>query len=157
MSGSRERRRVVVTGLGPITPVGEGVDGLWAGLRRGESGVGPVTRFDASDFRGFRDDLARRYPFVPEAMLERMARAYGTRIHHILDGARALDDLGERIGGDLYTAEVDYLVQHEWARAPADVLWRRTKLGLFLDDAAQARLRAWFARNEAPELMAVNR
>ena len=117
----------------------------------------PGGDFDASDFRGFRDDLARRYPFVPEAMLERMARAYGTRIHHILDGARALDDLGERIGVDLYTAEVDYLVQHEWARTAEDVLWRRTKLGLFLDDAAQARLRAWFARNEAPELMAVNR
>ncbi len=44
-------RRVAVTGLGPVTPVGEGVEGLWGGLRRAESGVGPVTRFDPSDFR----------------------------------------------------------------------------------------------------------
>lgn len=48
---ARNRRRVVVTGLGPLTPVGEGVEGLWAGLERAESGVGPVTRFDASPFR----------------------------------------------------------------------------------------------------------
>ena len=49
MSGAG--RRVVVTGLGPLTPVGEGVEGLWEGLGRARSGVGPVTRFDASPFR----------------------------------------------------------------------------------------------------------
>ncbi|MDH5757985.1 MAG: beta-ketoacyl-ACP synthase II [Gemmatimonadota bacterium] len=44
-------RRVVITGLGPITPAGVGVDGLWEGLRRLESPVREVTRFDVSDFR----------------------------------------------------------------------------------------------------------
>jgi hypothetical protein len=37
------------------------------------------------------------------------------------------------------------------------VLWRRTKLGLFLGEEAQARLRAWFARNDEPEQMAAAR
>jgi 3-oxoacyl-[acyl-carrier-protein] synthase II len=45
------RRRVVVTGIGAITPIGLERDGLWQGLRRGQSAVGPVTRFDASQFR----------------------------------------------------------------------------------------------------------
>jgi len=45
------RRRVVVTGIGAITPIGLGKEGLWNGLRAERSAVGPVTRFDPSPFR----------------------------------------------------------------------------------------------------------
>ncbi len=44
-------RRVVVTGIGAITPIGLGREGLWQGLRSQRSAVAPVTRFDASVFR----------------------------------------------------------------------------------------------------------
>ena len=44
-----ERRRVVVTGLGLITPLGATVEKSWAGLTAGKSGIGPITRFDATD------------------------------------------------------------------------------------------------------------
>lgn len=44
-------RRVVVTGLGLVTPIGLGVDSFWAGLRAARSAVRSVTRFDASPFR----------------------------------------------------------------------------------------------------------
>ena len=43
-------RRVVVTGVGLVTPVGTGVAKTWEGLCAGKSGVGPISRFDASDF-----------------------------------------------------------------------------------------------------------
>jgi 3-oxoacyl-[acyl-carrier-protein] synthase II len=43
-------RRVVVTGLGPITAIGVGKQAFWEGLKRGQSGIGPVTRFDPSLF-----------------------------------------------------------------------------------------------------------
>ncbi len=43
-------RRVVITGLGAITPIGNGVDAFWEGLQAGVSGAGPITRFDASAF-----------------------------------------------------------------------------------------------------------
>jgi 3-oxoacyl-[acyl-carrier-protein] synthase II len=45
-----EKKRVVVTGLGLITPVGIGVDASWHGLIEGRSGIGLITQFDASQF-----------------------------------------------------------------------------------------------------------
>ena len=41
-------RRVVVTGMGAVTPVGIGVRNFWANLKAGVCGIGPITRFDAS-------------------------------------------------------------------------------------------------------------
>ncbi|NEQ98646.1 MAG: beta-ketoacyl-ACP synthase II [Cyanothece sp. SIO2G6] len=43
------RRRVVVTGLGALTPIGNTVDEYWQGLMAGKSGIGPITLFDAAD------------------------------------------------------------------------------------------------------------
>lgn len=44
-------RRVVVTGLGALTPIGNTVDEFWNGLTTGVSGAAPITRFDASKFK----------------------------------------------------------------------------------------------------------
>jgi len=60
-----------------------------------------------------------------------------------------LDDTGERmwatyLGDDLYGREVDYLIDQEWAMTAADVLWRRSKLGLHLAPATVAALESWF-------------
>jgi len=43
-----DRRRVVVTGLGALTPVGNTADEFWTALMEARSGVGPITKFDAS-------------------------------------------------------------------------------------------------------------
>jgi len=42
-------RRVVITGLGIISPVGTGIEKFWSNLLEGQSGIGPITRFDASE------------------------------------------------------------------------------------------------------------
>jgi len=44
-------RRVVVTGLGALTPIGETIDSFWDGLKKGKSGAGPITKFDTSQFK----------------------------------------------------------------------------------------------------------
>jgi 3-oxoacyl-[acyl-carrier-protein] synthase II len=48
---SPERRRVVVTGLGAVTPVGQDVASTWKAMLSGTSGVGPITQFDTSGYR----------------------------------------------------------------------------------------------------------
>jgi 3-oxoacyl-[acyl-carrier-protein] synthase II len=45
------RRRVAITGIGAVTPIGHGVEGLWQGVRDGRSAVRPLTRFDPAPFR----------------------------------------------------------------------------------------------------------
>jgi 3-oxoacyl-[acyl-carrier-protein] synthase II len=45
----RDRPRVVVTGIGPVTPIGTGVDDFWAGLVSGRNGIGSISAFDTSD------------------------------------------------------------------------------------------------------------
>ena len=44
-------RRVVVTGMGAITPIGLSVDEFWAGVKEGKLGFAPITKFDAADFK----------------------------------------------------------------------------------------------------------
>jgi 3-oxoacyl-[acyl-carrier-protein] synthase II len=61
------KRRVVVTGLGAVTPLGNTKDEFWRRLIAGESGVGPITVFDAADFR--TRFAAEVKDFDPEALL----------------------------------------------------------------------------------------
>jgi len=45
-----DRRRVVVTGLGALTPVGNSTDEFWSAITQGRSGIGPITKFDSSGY-----------------------------------------------------------------------------------------------------------
>ena len=80
---------------------------------------------------------------LPEDLLVRLARTYGSRTERLLVGALSIADLGEHFGAGLYAREVDYLVAKEWARTAEDILFRRTKLGLHVPPDAADRLNAY--------------
>ncbi|HXV24745.1 MAG TPA: glycerol-3-phosphate dehydrogenase [Alphaproteobacteria bacterium] len=93
------------------------------------------------DFDRFLAGLIARRPWLPKRLARRWARAYGTRVETMIGGADGTDELGRHYGEDLYQCEIDYLIQREWARASADILWRRSKLGLHLSPATVEALR----------------
>jgi len=76
-------------------------------------------------------------------------RAYGTEAREILGSAAGPEDLGEDFGATLTGAEVAWLMDREYARTAEDVLWRRSKLGLRLDDDQVRALQAWMASRRA--------
>lgn len=84
--------------------------------------------------------LMERLRQLDPALARRWASTYGSRIWRLLDGAHNLSELGEHLGAGLYAREVEYLVREEWARDADDILWRRTKLGLFLNARQKERL-----------------
>lgn len=114
-----------------------------------EGAVLPGGDLPDADFERFLAGLRADRPWLPAALARRYARAYGTRLESFLAGAKGLDDLGEHFGDGLYEAEMGYLMGKEWAASAADILWRRSKLGLHVARQTEARLNDWLERQSA--------
>jgi len=97
-----------------------------AGLPEGWTGKAPLPggNFPIDGFGHLLADFRARYPFVPEATLGRLLRAYGTCVNDLLGNAGSAEALGRVFGADLTEAELRYLVRYEWARTAADVARR---------------------------------
>jgi 3-oxoacyl-[acyl-carrier-protein] synthase II len=95
------RRRVVVTGLGCVSPVGNTVDTAWSNLLAGQSGVGLITKFDASTFSCKIAGEVKGFD-VESYMSAKEARTMDTFIHYgIAAAAQAVADAGLPTGEDL--------------------------------------------------------
>ncbi|MFC3107690.1 glycerol-3-phosphate dehydrogenase [Undibacterium arcticum] len=99
-----------------------------------------ITRYD---FDAFQQQLASRYPWLPDELTRRYAHSYGSRTGRMLAGAQQMADLGEQLVPGLFEREAAYLCEFEWARSVDDLLWRRTKLGLTSQPQHRARLQQW--------------
>ena len=93
--------------------------------------------------------LSARYPFLGGAEALRLFRTYGTEAAEVLGEAASASELGRDFGGGLTEAEVCWLMDREYARRAADVLWRRTKLGLRVTKDEAAALDAFMAQRAA--------
>jgi len=117
------RRRVVVTGLGLVAPVGNNVAESWENVLAGKSGIGPITHFDISAF-SVRFGGAIRDFDITEYLTAKDARKMDPFIHYGMaagiqairdSGIEVTDDNAERIGvaigagiGGIYTIEQNY-------------------------------------------------
>ena len=102
-------------------------------------------------------ELRRAHPFLDQPWADRLVRAYGTEAAPMLAGATTMASLGRHFGATLTEREVRWLWDREWARTAEDVLWRRSKLGLWLTSADAAGLDSWMRATlagETPTLLA---
>ncbi len=92
------KRRVVITGLGTVNPLGNNVSDSWGALCAGRSGIGPITKFDAADFHTrIAGELKNFDPL--QFVNKKELRRYDNFIIYALAGAEmALADAGLAIG-----------------------------------------------------------
>ncbi|MFJ4054782.1 glycerol-3-phosphate dehydrogenase [Pseudomonas sp. NPDC089743] len=95
------------------------------------------------------EELLAQHPWLAVDIAKRWAVTYGSRTWQLLEGVNGPDDLGQAIGGGLFAREVDYLRDSEWAISAQDILWRRTKLGLFTSESEQRALADYLAQSDA--------
>lgn len=110
----------------------------------------PGGDFPVTGFELLCENIGAKAPWMDDRTRRRLARAYGTNAFQIIGNATAFEDLGEHFGSGLTEAEVKYLMASEWARTADDVLWRRSKLGLRLDEDQKKRLETWM-KQAAPD------
>lgn len=102
----------------------------------------PGGDIEGADFEAFFREMSALYTDIPPAVLRHHTRAYGTRIHRLL--TLSGPGLGQMFGPTLSEAEVNYLVQDEWAKSADDILWRRSKLGLHMSQLDRGGFQTWF-------------
>ncbi|OEF30987.1 glycerol-3-phosphate dehydrogenase [Vibrio splendidus] len=96
------------------------------------------------NFSCSREQLAKmihtKYPWASEALLLRYVTQFGTYTWKLLEGADSEADLGIQFSSEahgVYQVEIDYLINEEMAMTDEDILWRRTKLGLYMSESEQ--------------------
>ena len=94
------KRRVVITGLGMVTPLGTGVEKNWESLCSGKSVIGPVTKFDASDFKSRIAAEVTDFN-ASDFLTKQQLRRFDIFIHYGLASTRmAMEDSGFKVTPD---------------------------------------------------------
>ncbi|MGB1077811.1 MAG: glycerol-3-phosphate dehydrogenase, partial [Bdellovibrionales bacterium] len=102
----------------------------------------PGGTFLKGDFDAYVEKQQKRYPWVPDGLLIRYARSYGSNMDKILQHGESLVGLGLHYGDDVFEREIIYMVEHEMARTLEDILWRRSKLGVHVSEQTIANIQA---------------
>jgi glycerol-3-phosphate dehydrogenase len=110
-----------------------------------ESALLPGGDLPAGGINALVDELALEYPKLPPSMLTAIARRHGTLAWEVLTGADDTESLGEYFGANLFAREVDHMIEKEWACTGEDVLWRRSKSGLQMQQEQRRRLSDYVA------------
>lgn len=132
-------RRLAETVLAKLRPWLKSAGGNWTArepLPGSEFGQG---------LESARESFYARYSKLPAVALQKIFSRHGSESAAVLRDAVTEADLGRYFGVGLYEREVRYLVEHEWAKQPEDILWRRTKAGLHMSESERENFAAWFS------------
>ncbi|MDP4034547.1 MAG: glycerol-3-phosphate dehydrogenase [Pseudorhodobacter sp.] len=137
-------RRLAETALAKLAPFFPQATGAWTARV-----ALPGGNFPHDGVAALTAKLRADYPFLTDYWAARMIRAYGTEAATILATARTAADLGRDFGATLTEAELCWLMSKEYARTAADVVWRRSKLGLRMTEDQIAAVQAFMAKQAA--------
>ena len=105
----------------------------------------PGATLEAMRFEEYVVYAQKRYHWINPDLLKRYLFSYGTNTEFILAGCNNINSMGKNYGCELYQVELDYLISEEWAHTCDDILVRRTKLGLIMDDTSKNEIEEYLA------------
>lgn len=103
----------------------------------------PGGDFSINDLPSKIKKLQKDYSFLKPETARRLFLSYGTKARDFLADCKTEKDMGKLFGADLYQREVEYLIEHEWAVSAEDIVWRRSKTGLFMSKKEIVSLGKW--------------
>ncbi|MDG2474160.1 MAG: glycerol-3-phosphate dehydrogenase [Paracoccaceae bacterium] len=114
----------------------------------------PGGGFQINAFEKIIQNIKNSHKFLDESLIRRLVRLYGTEATEMLKNKSKESDLGHNFGHSLYEFEIDWGIKNEWVSCSDDFLWRRTKLGLRLDNNTVTLVEAYIKKktNAIPDL-----
>ena len=123
--------------------------GQYLKLRDSSDTLAPLPGGDLqpAGFDQFILHVGNLFPWLPSQLLSHYCRTYGARSVHLLQGCNSMVDLGVQLCPGLYEKEATFLLQNEWVSCAEDILWRRTRLGLYANQEDIERLQNWMGEH----------
>ncbi len=95
----------------------------------------PLPGAEEFDAQALQSNYQQKLPDVAPQTIKRWVHSYGSQINQLLAGVVTSKDLGNQFADGVYQREVDYLAAHEFVRSAKDMLYRRSKLHLLVQDS----------------------
>lgn len=105
----------------------------------------PGGNFLNTNVEEYKQYLISTYATIPANVLNHYVNVYGMRTNDLLKDVINIRDLGQHFGSILYQREVDFLIKHEWAQTAEDIIWRRGKTGLWLNETQIQQLQTYLS------------
>tara|TARA_R110001592_G_scaffold102853_2_gene290049 strand:+ start:2309 stop:3841 length:1533 start_codon:yes stop_codon:yes gene_type:complete len=125
-----------------ISPYFNNIGGQWTASN-------PLPGGNFSTIKTLTKDVKKEFPWLPEKLRTRLIRSYGTRIFALLYNTNNIESLGHYFGADLYEQEINFLIEQEWVIEIEDVIWRRTKRGLYLTKQQVEQIKEYLSNHPA--------
>ncbi|MBI79417.1 MAG: glycerol-3-phosphate dehydrogenase [Gammaproteobacteria bacterium] len=92
----------------------------------------PGGDFKINGFNSLCKNIQDAHPYLHLDLINRLVRLYGTETSEMLSKKRKKRDLGTELANNVFSFEIDWVIEKEWVESVDDFVWRRTKLGLLL-------------------------